>query len=127
MGIRLVTEALSPEWGHLSETARLVLIAMCHTALDKATGSNPARLYFGGHETLILALTGNDSSDPTWSGTKGHQAAQRRIRRAVRELVDAGVIELRQRANGKDHAVYRIFPRIDELVLPFSPPDRSRA
>ena len=76
MGIRLVTEALSPEWGHLSETARLVLIAMCHTALDKAQGDHPARRYFGGHESLILTLTGRDSTDPTWSRTREHRAAQ---------------------------------------------------
>lgn len=122
MGIRLVTQALSPQWGHLSETARLVLIAMCHTALDKPHGTTPARRYFGGHEQLILTITGQDSRDPDWAGSDQHVAAQRRMKRAMRQLVDSGAVEVITRANGKQKAVYEVLPRVDELVLPFSPP-----
>lgn len=118
MGIRLVNEALSPAWGTLSETARLVLIAMCRTALDKTGGGGIERRYFGGHEDLILTLTGRDSHDPEWARTREHLAAQRRIKRAVRELVDAGAIICIQAANGRRKAIYEVLPRNAD-ILPF--------
>lgn len=110
MGIRLVSQALSPEWGCLSETARLVLISMCYIALDTASGNQPARRYFAGHEVLILTLTGQDPSDSAWCNSKNHQAAQRRVKRAVRELADAGAIAVLAPANGRRKAIYEILP-----------------
>lgn len=109
MGAMLVTQALSPAWAHLSDTARLVLIAMCQTAKDRPTEHQPAGQYFGGHGWLVLVLTGRDPVGE-WLQSTDYRSAKRRVARAVRELLDAGAIDLLQSAHRGRQAVYAVTP-----------------
>lgn len=60
MGIRLVGAALSANWSHLSERARLVLAQMCYVAKDVSTAGHAPSTYWGGHQALILLVLGQD-------------------------------------------------------------------
>ena len=62
MGIRLVGYALSANWAHLSERARLVLAQMCYVAKDTSTNGHAPGTYWGGHQTLIITVLGQDPS-----------------------------------------------------------------
>jgi len=104
MGARLVTQALNPTWAGLSDTARLVLITMCQTALDHPSDARPAGLYWAGHSHLVLTLTGEDPE------LTACPAAERRIRRAIQELKTAGAIELVAPACRGRNAVYQVTP-----------------
>ena len=108
MGARLVTQALSPTWAHLSETARLVLITMCQTAKDHSTEHQAAGQYFAGHDYLVLMLTGRDPALDGWRTTPEGRAAKQRVRRAMRELMDAEAIELLRPAHRGRNAVYAV-------------------
>ncbi len=110
MGARLVTQALSPVWGHLSETARLVLVTMCHTAKDYSTDQQVGGRYFAGHDNLVLVLTGRDPSLVEWRHTAEYQTCKQRVKRAMRELITAEAIVLVQRAHRGRHAVYAVTP-----------------
>ena len=110
MGARLVTQALNPVWANLSDTARLVLIAMCHTAKDQPAPGAPAQRYFAGHDNLILTLTGEDGALPPYRGSTAHKNAQRRVKRAIQELTEAGAIELVEPAHRGRQATYLVTP-----------------
>ena len=118
MGARLVTLALSPAWAELSHPARVTLIAMCQTALDKTTPKQAAREYIGGHDRLILLLTGHDPEDDAYRESTAYQSDKRRVQRHIQELAAAGAIELLQSAHRARHARYRVLPH--EPLLEFA-------
>lgn len=101
MGARLVTHALSPDWAHLTPSARLCLTTMCQTALDQAddTKGLPARLYWAGHGPIALTLFGDDSP-----------GRLRVVRRLVAELVNQGAIEPVEPARRRRQASYLVTP-----------------
>lgn len=106
LGIQLVTASQHPHWAtRLSSPARLVLAIMCRVALDtaNANGDKPA-LYFGGHEMLVLHLTGASPSDP------GFRAGKRKVERAVSELRAAGAVRLERAGRPGRNAVYEVRP-----------------
>lgn len=121
MGARLVSLALSPVWGDLPDTARLVLVAMCQTAKDHPGPTQASGQYFAGHDTLVLTLTGQDPGLPPLRGTPEAAAALKRVKRAVAQLVAAGAIELVQSAHRGRHAIYQVTPdsRHMDLLPPF--------
>lgn len=116
MGAMLVGAALNPHWAQLSETDRLILITMAHTALDNSrTGDRPARVYWAGHEYLMAVLLGHEP-DP---GTPEWEAARKRVQRSIGRLIAAGTIERVDAANGRKRTRYRI--RLDEFNQPELP------
>jgi hypothetical protein len=80
--------------GELSPAAIGCLLVMAHVALDKPTKRDPARIYFGGWEYLGRAALGRTDYDA---------AAHRAVARAVRELVDVGLVKDVGRRNGMRH------------------------
>ena len=110
MGARLVTQALSPAWGHLSETARLVLVTMCHTAKDYSTDQQVGGRYFAGHDSLVLVLTGRDPGVGDWWKTTEYRTVKRRVARAMRELEAAEAVTLVQRGHRGRNAIYEVTP-----------------
>ena len=117
MGARLVTQALSPEWACLSDTARLVLIAMCHTAKDHPSEHQAAGQYFAGRDYLILALSGCDPDDDDWRSTSSYRTWTQRIKRATRELVSAEAVVLLRPAHRGRHAIYEVTPGQQATLL----------
>lgn len=107
MGIRLVGYALSTHWSHLSERARLVLAQMCYVAKDTSTNGHAPGTYWGGHQTLIISVLGQD---PEALSEAELRTAQRKIKRAVQELKDAGAVTLASSASRGRTAVYRVHP-----------------
>ena len=105
MGIRLVVAAQTPTWAHLSDRAWRILIIMSTQALDVGTHDHDANHYTGGHSSLARLLFGRD--DVTKSDLE-------MIRRAVKELRDAGAITMTRPPRGT------LFPhyRIDTLGIP---------
>jgi hypothetical protein len=82
----------------LSITARTILYAMCHYAHDQGNPpETPARCYFGGWD-LLAGYLGYD---------KYTRSAHERIRRAINELVDAGILVPQGRRGG--HQGNRIY------------------
>jgi phage terminase large subunit-like protein len=107
VGAHLVGYALNPHWAsRLNPTERLVLITMCHTAKDYATKKDPARLYFAGHDYLMIMITG----DETKPGTAEHEAARKQIQRAIRGLSAAGAIKVVDGAKRSRNARYEVTP-----------------
>lgn len=107
MGIRLVGYALSANWAHLSERARLVLAQMCYVAKDTTTNGHAPATYWGGHHALIISVLGKD---PDALSPGELIAAQKAIKRAIRELSDAGALTLQTPAARGRTAVYRVHP-----------------
>lgn len=105
MGVQLAKWALSPDVAArgLSSTARLVLVAMCFTAQDRDTAATEARLWWGGHESLMIQLAGDVPDDE-----RERAALARRIKRAISELVEAGAIVLVEAPGRGRRAIYRI-------------------
>lgn len=66
-----------------------VLLRMSWQALDRDQGDRPARLYFGGWEPLALAMGFEVPKDDAVR----LDTIKRNVKRAVRELVDAELIE----------------------------------
>jgi hypothetical protein len=94
MGIRLVKLVQSSIYwlGMIpSHGDRLVLHMMASTALDTA-GENgePACLYFGGRDALILALS--DGIVPE-RGTAAYKTQSRKVSGCIQRLIKAGAIE----------------------------------
>ncbi len=114
MGIELVKVALSTQYAALSDSARLVLVIMASTALDRPKGGVPARRYWAGHDSIILILTG---ASP---GEAGYRAGQVRVTRAIGTLVKAGAITRLHRGHRGKQAEYELLP---EDYSPRSPPD----
>jgi hypothetical protein len=94
MGATLAKLALGPEWADLSRPARLLLTHMAVTALDN--GERP-RLYYAGHDALATVLFGDSGVTPS---------RLRRVRRYVKELIDAGAIEVAKRPTPISNAHY---------------------
>lgn len=110
MGIALVKESLGREWAHVSPFARLALVHMATTALDRSTPDHPGRSYFAGHDALILALCG------LVDGAPGYESARKRVRRAIGELLAAGAIARIVEATNGHRAVYTITTDAPTLV-----------
>lgn len=114
MGARNVRAALSMSPHKLTDTTRLVLVVMALHALDRDYPNHPAQTYFGGHELICDTLG--------WWPNETHL---RRVRRAVTELTEYGIVE-RTRHPGPGQA------QAYELHLPVHkpvdncPPDTPR-
>lgn len=116
MGAMLVGAALNPHWAQLTDTDRLILITMAHTALDSSRSADiPARVYWGGHEYLMTVLLGHEPE----RGTAEYAAAKKRVQRSIGRLVDAGTLERIATANGKKRTRYRLC--LDEFNVPELP------
>lgn len=75
----------------LSGNAIACLYVMAHVALDKPTKHEQARVYFAGWEYLARTALGRlDYSD----------TERRAVARALRELIDAGLVKPIGRRNG---------------------------
>lgn len=107
MGIRLVGAALNPAWAGLSDGARVVLIQMAYTAKDTSTSGCAAATYWAGHAPFIISVLG---LDPDLMSPTELDNADRRIKRYVRELKDAGAVTLVSAASRGRHAVYSVHP-----------------
>ncbi len=82
MGARLVSLALQPDWATLSPRARLVLISMCQRSLDKRSDNGyPPRTYWAGHDGIAAQVYG-----------RADDSTLRQVRKAIKELEDAGAI-----------------------------------
>lgn len=107
MGARLVGEVLS-HWCHLSDRAFRVLVRMSHSALDEATGDEPAAHYDGGWPklaaTLGRAVPGGDDED----SKKARRRAAETVRRAVAEIVTEGAAVRTTQARPGHRQVYRL-------------------
>lgn len=88
VGWHLTTDAttlgLTGRLAGLSPAAISTLYVMAHVAIDKPTKRDPARVYFAGWEYLARTAFGRSEYDG---------AAHRAVARAVRELLDAGLIK----------------------------------
>lgn len=67
--------------------ARFQLVIMANHALDRPRGDNPARVYWGGHRLLATEIYGPHE----WGQNAG---ARTGIKRAIRELLKAGLIRV---------------------------------
>lgn len=132
MGVRLVGDALRPDWCILSDRARLVLVQMCYVARDHGTPTQPARQYFAGHRALILNVLGKD---PDTLSKSNLDTSEKYIQRAIQELRKAGAITLVHAAAPRQNAVYEVhpnnFPGLNQEPLPVDnsqppPVDNSR-
>lgn len=85
--------------GHISDRARLVLDYMCWHTRDVGTATEQAGLYWAGHLPIAGYLLGDRGNTP--AGTKA-------VQRAIRELVDLGLIEQTQTALRNKAAIYLI-------------------
>ena len=125
MGVRLVGEALRPDWCILSDRARLVLVQMCYVARDRATADTAAQVYFGGHRELIRTVLGLDPDALTATQL---DTAERAVKRAVKELKDAGAITLVSHPVKGQRAVYQVHPNhYPDLQQEELPVDNSAA
>ena len=107
MGIRLVGCALSANWADLSYAARLTLAQMYYVAKDVSTNGHAPGTYWGGHRGLIVSVLG---LDPDALNPTDLASAERRIRRAIQELKDAGAVTLQSSASRGRTAIYRVHP-----------------
>lgn len=104
MGMALVREAMGPHWASLTPFSRLVLVHMATTALDRPNqDGDESRLYFAGHGPICLFVAGVGEDEGA-----AYESALRRVRRAIRELLDAGaIVQVRRSVNGR-RAVYEL-------------------
>lgn len=116
MGWKLAKAAHeAPLAGNISDRARIALTTMCWTALDDPRNGDPAAEFWAGRQMIAAALLGiNEAGTDT-----GNKAAQR----AVRELIQAGLIERIRDGRGTTHARYRIL--IGGRWAPAEPVDNS--
>lgn len=81
MGVELVKQVVGhPSTSRLSGNAYKALVSMALQALDKPKDGRPACLYFGGWQSLMVAL-GYEPDGP-------ESAAHTAVKRAVKELKD---------------------------------------
>lgn len=102
MGGRLCTQVVDlASLGHLvnqSDRALVLLLAMASVGRDTATTKVEAGVYYGGWPLLARVL-----------GFKTYNAAaERAVARAVRELVDAGLITREAKPGPHNRQVYRL-------------------
>lgn len=87
MGVNLVSAVVVNHAG-LSNRAFRVLVRMALSALDKTNErGQPPGLYWGGWEVLALSLGRQDLETPS-----ARRLAQETVRRAIQELVAAGLV-----------------------------------
>jgi hypothetical protein len=89
--------ALATHPGKLSAGARLALLGMARYALDAPTDRTQAAMYWGGQDKLCLSL-----------GLAPTPTRLRAMRRAVHELVEAGLVELVEPSSRYRAAVYQL-------------------
>ena len=107
MGYKLEGAARQASWVRLlTPTEQTVLRAMCGVAGDEATARNGFRAgeYWAGFGPIMLQLIG-DIPEPR---SREHEAARKRIQRAIARLIEVGAIVQIQRANGWRHARFKI-------------------
>lgn len=81
MGVELVKQVVGhPSTSRLSGNAYKALVSMALQALDKPKDGRPACLYFGGWQTLMVAL----GYEPDGIDSAAHTA----VKRAIKELKD---------------------------------------
>lgn len=101
MGYKLANAAYEAGLaGVISDRSRLALDHMCRSARDVANQTTPAAIYTGGYVSLGMHLLGFEKG--------GSDAGKTAAKRAIRELVDAGLIELVRRSGAGQSAAYRI-------------------
>lgn len=85
--------------GLVSERARMALDYMCWHTRDTDSQDEPAGLYWGGHLPIAGFILGDRAGTP--GGIKA-------VQRAIRELVDAGLVEQTHPALRNKAAIYQI-------------------
>jgi hypothetical protein len=78
----------------LSHSARAVLFVMAMNAHDTGNADTPPRTYFRGWEHLARVALGRATYDDN---------AEHAVKRALRELVDAGYVKQTGRRHGERH------------------------
>lgn len=106
MGIRNVIAACYVYSEKISPEARLTLVVMATIAHDDSDKPEQARLYFGGWQ---LAM----SRQGFWPD----ENAKRRFVRHVRELRDAGLVEVVSTSTLGRPAVYRLILPVDNFTF----------
>jgi len=101
--------------GVVSDRARLALDYMAWTCLDDPRAGEPAAEYWGGHPAITSAILGLDEI--------GTQAGRKATQRAIRELIDAGLIAQIDAGRGVLKARYRIL--VGDRWAPAKPVDNS--
>jgi hypothetical protein len=109
MGIRLVQYACGPWWAHLDPAPRCLLVFMASASLDAPKNGTPAGRFFQGRPQLVLNYSGIDENDPRYD------AADRRIRRYISTLVEAGALRIVKSGHRGQHAEYELL--VDPLRL----------
>jgi hypothetical protein len=104
MGIETVRVVHSVRWANLSPNARLVFAMMAGTCLDHPKNGQPARRYWGGHDTLIHQLAGAEPGAPAYP------TGQKRVTRAIRELIESGAITRHRAGHKGRQAEYELHP-----------------
>lgn len=121
MGAGLVAQALTPPWPALmNSTEQVVLIVMSLSARDTSSKTIEGGLWWGGVESLVMALEGDELEH----GTKEWKSAQQRVRRALRKLEAVGAIEKIQQATAGRRSVWRI--KTGSPTLSFLPVDNPK-
>lgn len=120
MGARLARYALGPWWAHLDPAPRCLLGYMASVTYDVAKNGTPAGRFFQGRGVLVLAYTGIAENEP------GYEAAERRIRRYISTLVEAGAIRVVRPGYRGQHAEYELLVdplRMGQDLLPLDDDD----
>lgn len=121
MGAGLVAQALTPPWPALmNSTEQVVLIAMSLSARDTSSKTIEGGLWWGGVESLVMALEGDEIE----LGSKEWNSARQKVRRALRKLEKVGAIKRLQDATNRRRAVWRIMT--GSPTLSFLPVDNSK-
>lgn len=107
MGIKLVGDALNPDWHVLSDRARLILIHMSYVAKDTSSNGHAAGVYWAGHKTLMINVLGIDPDQLT---EQEFDAADAKIQRAMRELRHAGAVTVLRSASRGSNTEYEVTP-----------------
>jgi hypothetical protein len=97
MGSELFAIVTAKNLDVLSGPAYHCLVAMAVVARDRDTKASPARLYFGGWEWLARAALHRPSPYDL--------ADKQAVGRAIRELIDLGLIKRRGRIAGQQSTV----------------------
>lgn len=102
MGWNLVAAVVDHQalGGTLSDRAYRALTFMCWRSRDKPSDSEAAAEYSKGHVAIAMHLLGMERG--------GEPAGRQAARRAVRELIDAGLIEHVDGGVGRRETTYRI-------------------
>ena len=92
MGARLVAQVFT-HWTHLPDRPFRVLVRMAHIAKD----TNPVPIYWAGRDDLAFAL-----------GLPPGESAYQAVKRAVRQIVKAGAVEIEYLGHATKRTEYRL-------------------